>query len=85
MMHMLRCAAALLWALTLASPVAAQPADLILRGGRVVTVDAQWRVAQAVAIRAGRFIAVGEDAAIDALRGPQTEIVELGGRTVIPA
>ncbi len=84
MMNMLRCAATLLWTLTLASPVAAQPADLILRGGRVVTVDAQWRVAQAVAIRAGRFIAVGEDAAIDALRGPQTEIVDLGGRTVIP-
>ena len=42
MMHMLRCAAALLWALTLASPVAAQPADLILRGGRVVTAKKSY-------------------------------------------
>ncbi len=41
-------------------------------------------MAQAVAIRDGRFIAVGDDAAAEALRGPQTEIVELGGRTVVP-
>jgi predicted amidohydrolase YtcJ len=68
----------------LATPALAQPADLVLRGGRVITVDKDWRVAQAVAIRDGRFLAVGDDAAIAAHVGPNTQIVELGGRTVVP-
>ena len=62
----------------------AQPADLILRDGRIVTVDADWRIAEAIAIRDGSFVAVGDDAAIAALAGPSTEIIELGGRTVVP-
>jgi hypothetical protein len=42
-------------AFTLATSALAQPADLVLRGGRVITVDKDWRVAQAVAIRMGAF------------------------------
>jgi predicted amidohydrolase YtcJ len=68
----------------LATPALAQPADLVLRGGRVITVDKDWRVAQAIAIREGRFLAVGDDTAIAAHIGPNTQIVELGGRTVVP-
>lgn len=71
-------------AIALVSAASAQPADLILRGGRIITVDANWRIAEAVAIRGGRFAALGDNAAIDALRGPQTQVVELGGRTVVP-
>ena len=70
--------------IALAPIVLAQPADLILRGGRVITVDASWRIAEGVAIRGGRFVAIGDNAAVDALRGPQTQVVELGGRTVVP-
>lgn len=67
-----------------ASSVYAQGADLVLRGGRVVTVDKDWRIAQAIAIRDGRFVAVGENEAIAAHIGPNTTIVELAGRTVVP-
>ena len=45
----------------LATPALAQPADLVLRGGKIITVDNDWRVAQAVAIRDGRFVAIGDD------------------------
>jgi len=53
----------------LASPALAQPADMVLRGGRVITVDKDWRVAQAVAIRDGRFVAVGDNAAMGRFLG----------------
>src|ERR1043166_3819741 len=68
----------------LASPALAQPADLVLRGGRVITVDKDWRVAPAIAIRDGRFLAIGDDAAIAAHVGPSTQVVELGGKSVVP-
>jgi predicted amidohydrolase YtcJ len=71
-------------ALALATSALAQPADLVLRGGRVITVDKDWRIAQAVAIRDGRFLAVGDDAAIAGHIGPGTQMIELAGRTVVP-
>jgi hypothetical protein len=64
--------------------VHAQPADLVLRGGRIITVDRDWRIAEAVAIRDGRFVAVGDNAAVAALTGPATQVIELAGRTVVP-
>jgi predicted amidohydrolase YtcJ len=64
---------------------APQPApDTILVNGHVVTVDASFSVAQAVAIRDGRFSAVGTDAAIRKLAGPNTKTIDLRGQTVIP-
>src|SRR3954447_18934053 len=71
-------------AFTLATSALAQPADLVLRGGRVITVDKDWRVAQAVAIRDGRFLAVGDDPAIAPHIGPNTQVIELAGKTVVP-
>lgn len=58
--------------------------DLILGGGSIVTVDAADTVAQAVAIKDGLVYQVGSDAAVRALAGPQTEVIELHGRTVTP-
>lgn len=58
--------------------------DLILTGGRVYTLDAEGTIAQAVAIKDGRFIAIGDDAAIAALAGPATRRISLGNRAVIP-
>ncbi len=80
----LRIAAITLLAASTFTPAAAQPADLVLRGGRVITVDGNWRIAQGLAIKDGRFIAVGEDAAIAGHIGPNTQVVELGGKTVVP-
>lgn len=67
-----------------APPAFAQSADIVLRGGNVVTVDKDWRIAQAVAIKDGRFVAVGTNEALASRIGPNTQVVELGGRTVIP-
>jgi predicted amidohydrolase YtcJ len=58
--------------------------DLILTNGRIATVDTARSFAQAVAIRDGRFASVGSNEQIIALRGANTEVTDLGGKTVIP-
>ena len=63
---------------------AESPADLVLTGGRVITLDAQSRVAEAVAVRGERVVAVGTSAQIEALAGPETRRVDLDGRAVTP-
>lgn len=62
----------------------ATPADLVLTGGAVYTVDAAGRWAEAVAIRRGRIVAVGTDAEVRALAGPGTEEMPLDGGMVLP-
>ena len=61
-----------------------EPADLILHNGFIWTVDSKNSTAQAVAIRDGRFIAVGSNRDVLKLRGPQTEVIDLAGRFVLP-
>ena len=61
-----------------------EPADLVLRGGKVVTVDSMIGEAQAIAIDGYRIEAVGSDADIDAYVGPETEVIELNGRLAMP-
>jgi len=61
------------------------PADLILRGATVHTVDAARSTAQAVAIAGGRIAAVGDAAEVDGLCGPATRVVDLDGGMVLPA
>jgi hypothetical protein len=62
----------------------AQPADTILRNGKVVTVDARFRVVEALALRNDRVAAAGNNAAVMKLAGPQTRVIDLKGRTVLP-
>jgi hypothetical protein len=64
------------------SPDAA--ADLVFINAKVLTVDAKFSVAQAFAVKGGRFIQVGSQAQAMALAGPNTQIIDLKGRTVIP-
>jgi predicted amidohydrolase YtcJ len=59
-------------------------ADIVLRGGRIVTVDRDFSIAQAVAVQGDRIMAVGEDSDVEALIGPATRVIDLAGRTVIP-
>ena len=59
-------------------------ADLVLRGATVLTVDAADSVAEAVAVRAGRILAVGRDTDVSSLIGPATRVLDLRGRTVTP-
>ena len=63
---------------------AARPADLVLLDGRVLTVDDQFRTVTALAIRDGRFVAVGSNEDVRAHIGNATRVVEGRGRTVIP-
>src|SRR4029077_14698666 len=58
--------------------------ELILTNGRIATVEHSRPFAEAVAIQNGRFISVGSNEEIMRLRGPQTRVIDLGGRTVIP-
>ena len=59
-------------------------ADTVLFNGRIATLDPVTPEVRAVAIRYGRFIAVGDDKDIQAYRGPSTKVIDLKGRTVIP-
>ena len=70
--------------LVLIGAARAQPADLIVVNARVATLDAASRVADALAVRDGRLIAVSSRAAVEALAGPTTRRVDAGGRTIVP-
>jgi predicted amidohydrolase YtcJ len=73
--------------LLLTAPVHAQPVaapELILFRGRILTVDSSNRVAEAIAIRGERIVAVGTTADVRRLAGRSTRIVDLRGRTVTP-
>ena len=59
-------------------------ADLVFFNGQVLTVDAENSVAEAIAVRDGRVLAVGDSAEVLALAGPQTERVDLVGRSLTP-
>lgn len=62
----------------------AEPADLIVHKAKVVTVDAKFSVAEAVAVKDGRVVAVGTDADVMKLKGPNTRVIDAGGKTVLP-
>ena len=62
----------------------AQPADVLLTNGRIVTLDAKSRIADSLAIRGDRIVAVGTEAEARAIAGPLARTIDLGGRTVIP-
>jgi len=62
----------------------ASPADLVLRGGRVLTLDDRVPRAQALAARAGRIVAVGSDADVATFIGPSTQVIEMAGLFAMP-
>src|SRR3954451_16045137 len=62
----------------------AADADLILHNGKIVTVDSQFAVRRAVAVKDGKITAVGRDADVLKERGARTRVIDLKGRTVLP-
>lgn len=72
-------------ALALAALYAQQPsADIILNNGKIITVDDRFSVAQAVAVRGDRIVAVGTNQEIAKFAGPGTRRIDLRGKAVIP-
>ena len=76
--------AALVLGLHTSSYGADPKADLIFQGGNIVTVNELQPSAEAVAVRAGRIMAVGYRDEVMKLRGPNTKVVDLAGKTLIP-
>jgi predicted amidohydrolase YtcJ len=70
--------------LAFASAAFAQPADLVLRNGKIVTEWAAVPVAQAMAVRGGRVTAAGSNADAPQWIGPRTQVIDLHGQLAIP-
>jgi predicted amidohydrolase YtcJ len=68
----------------LASVTAAEEADLLLHHGKIVTVDRKFSIHQALAVRAGKIVGVGSNEEVLQSRGPRTELIDLGGKMVLP-
>ena len=60
------------------------PADLIVHNGKVLTVDAKFSTAEAVAVRGGKVVAVGKSADVLKHKGPKTRVIDANGKTVMP-
>jgi len=59
-------------------------ADMALTSGKIVTMDGEESIREAVAVKFGRILAVGTNDQIEDLIGGDTVVIDLGGRTVIP-
>ena len=70
--------------LTTAGAAAAETADTILFNGKILTVDKDFSVREAIAIGHGRVLATGCAEAMKQLADSHTKSIDLGGRTVIP-
>ncbi len=60
------------------------PADLVVTNGKIITVNPGDSLAEAVAVRGNRIVAVGGAAEISTLTGPNTRVIDAGGKAVIP-
>src|SRR4051812_44582325 len=69
--------------LLLPAPILAD-ADLIVHHAKVVTVDAKFSIAEAVAVQDGKIVAVGTDADVLKHRGTKTRVIDAGGKLVLP-
>jgi predicted amidohydrolase YtcJ len=76
--------AALIVGTGMAAPALAQTPDVIYHNAKVVTVNADFAVAQAVAVAGGKIVGVGSNEQIKALAGASTTLVDLGGKPLLP-
>jgi predicted amidohydrolase YtcJ len=66
------------------APVISGPADIIFHNGVVLTMETTAPQGQALAIQGEKILAVGSDAEVMTARGPQTQVIDLAGRTLMP-
>jgi predicted amidohydrolase YtcJ len=60
------------------------PADLVVLGGRIVTMDRFQPQAEALAARGGMIVAVGSEEEVSELVGPETQVLDLAGAVAVP-
>ncbi len=70
--------------LLLAGAAAAQTPDTLFLNGKIITLDAAGAITEAISIRDGQILATGSTAELRATAGPDTKLIDLGGRSVIP-
>jgi predicted amidohydrolase YtcJ len=70
--------------LALATSLFAQPADLVLRNGKIITMDPGGTTAQAIAIRGDRITGIGLEVLSNRWVGPKTKVIDLHGMLLIP-
>ena len=80
----MHCLSLLLSFLLAPSLFGAEPADLIIHHAKVVTVDGKFTIAEAVAVKGGRIQAAGPDKVILKTKGPNTRVIDAGGKLVLP-
>src|ERR1017187_6758686 len=73
-----------IWILVCAVAAFAQPADLVLRNGKIVTVNGAAPTAQAIAVRGDKIAALGTNADAPKWIGPNTKVIDLKGQLAIP-
>ncbi len=69
---------------TASAQTVSQPADVIITNARIYTVNPQQKWSEAIAIRGGKVVAVGDKAKIETYRGSATKVIDAGGRLVLP-
>jgi hypothetical protein len=82
--HFIRGTVLAIIAVLMSAPAWTQNADTILLNGKILTVDAQFSIREAMAIRDDKIILIGSNADVRKQAGPQTRVLDLQGRTVIP-
>src|SRR6266699_6738154 len=82
--NVIRTASLIVCALDLSSPAWSQSADTILVNGKILTVDSQFSIREAMAIRDGKIMTIGSNVDVRKLAAPQTRVIDLQGHTVIP-
>src|ERR1700753_4254632 len=60
------------------------PPSLVLLNGHVLTMDPESKTVEALAVRDGRIVAVGDSATIRSMAGSDTRTIDLAGKTVVP-
>lgn len=64
--------------------VAAEPADLVVHNGKIVTVDSEFNIVEAMAVDDGKIVAVGSKTDVDEFISDSTKVVDLKGKMVLP-
>ena len=59
-------------------------ADLLITNGKVITVDRDFRIKQAVAVKDGKIVAVGTNADVEAFISSDTNVLDLRGKPILP-